>query len=138
MQLISEKKIQEDGQVIGKLAAIKEVAWLEVMSRKTYIETGKSSPKLFMTADQLSEYEGMSGAHYRSIIREIEKQIEEGRYPETSIGGNPRSVNYYVYRDYMTNRRRLRNRNLKKTVKPFNPAEIAQICPLVREVVVMG
>lgn len=111
---------------------------MEVMSRKTYIETGKSSPKLFMTADQLSEYEGMSGAHYRSIIREIEKQIEEGRYPETSIGGNPRSVNYYVYRDYMTNRRRLRNRNLKKTVKPFNPAEIAQICPLVREVVVMG
>ena len=111
---------------------------MEVMSRKTYIETGKSSPKLFMTADQLSEYEGMSGAHYRSIIREIEKQIKEGRYPETAIGGSPRSVNYYVYRDYMTNRRRLRNRNLKKTVKPFNPAEIAQICPLVREVVVMG
>lgn len=111
---------------------------MEVMSRKTYIETGKSFPKLFMTAEQLSGYEGMSASHYRGVFKEIEKQIEEGRYPKTAIGGNPRSVNYYVYRDYMANRRRLRDRNLKKTVKPFNPAEIAAMCPLVREVVVMG
>lgn len=109
------------------------------MSRKTYIETGKSFPKLFMTAKQLSEYEGLTPSHYRNIFKEIEGQIEEGRYPGSAIGeGDPRSVNYYVYRDYMTNRRKLRDRNLKKTVKPFNPAEIAQICPLVREVVVMG
>ena len=52
--------------------------------------------------------------------------------------GKPQSVNYYVYRDYMANRLKLKNRNLRKTVKPFNPAEIAAICPMVREVVVMG
>ena len=111
---------------------------MEVMSRKTYVETGKGFTKLYMTANQLSEYEGMSGSYYRGIFREIENQIEEGRYPKTAIGGDPRSVNYYVYRDYVTNRRALRDRNLNKTVKPFDPGEVARLCPLVREVVVMG
>lgn len=112
---------------------------MEVMDRKTYIETGRSFPKLFMTAKQLSEYEGLTPSHYRNIFREIEDQIEAGRYPKVAIGeSDPRSVNYYVYRDYMANRRRLRDCNLKKTVKPFDPAEIAKICPLVREVVIMG
>ena len=111
---------------------------MEVLSRKTYIETGKSLPRIFMTANQLSEYEGMTAAHYRQVICEIEDQIVEGRYPQSAVGGDPRSVNYYVYRDYMSNRKRLKSRNLKKTVKPFNAAEVAAICPIIREVVVMG
>ena len=112
---------------------------MEVLSRKTYVETGKSYPKLFMTAQQLSEYEGMTPARYRQIFREISVLIDAGRYPKTAISDSkPYSVNYYVYRDYMANRAKLRNRNLRKTVKPFNPAEIAAICPMVREVVVMG
>lgn len=112
---------------------------MEVLSRKTYIETGKSFPRLFMTADQLSAYEGMSGTHYRMIFNEIKDQIISGRYPPAALSeGKPRSVNYYVYRDYIANRERLKNRNMKKTVKPFNPGEIAALCPLVREVVVMG
>lgn len=112
---------------------------MEVLSRKTYVETGKSFPKLFMTAKQLSEYEGHKENYYRTIFREIDKQIEDGRYSETAMGdGDPRSVNYYVYRDYITNRRKLKDKNLRKHVKPFNPAEIAVICPLVREVVVVS
>lgn len=112
---------------------------MEVLSRKTYVETGKSLPRIFMTANQLSEYEGMTASHYRSIFQEIEEQIRCGRYPKTAMSDTrPQSVNYYVYRDYLSNRRRLKNRNLKKTVDPFNPAEIAQICPIIREVIVMG
>lgn len=112
---------------------------MEVLSRKTYIETGKSIPRLFMTAKQLFEYEGMTAAHYRQVFCEIEEQIRNGRYPLLSMSGDkPRSVNYYVYRDYITNRRRLKDRNLKKMVKPFNPAEIASICPMVREVLVVA
>ncbi len=111
---------------------------MEALSRRTYVETGKSFPRLFMTAEQLSEYEGMSGSHYRKIFNEIDEWIGEGRYPRASLtDGKPRSVNYYVYRDYLTNRRMLKDRNLRKTVKPFNPAEIAIMCPLVREVVIM-
>ena len=112
---------------------------MEVLSRQTYVETGKSFPKLFMTAKQLSEYEGHKENYYRTIFREIDDQIKDGRYSATSMGdGDPRSVNYYVYRDYITNRRKLKDKNLKKHVKPFNPAEIAAICPLVREVVVVS
>ena len=112
---------------------------MEVLSRQTYVETGKSFPKLFMTAKQLSEYEGHKENYYRTIFREIDDQIKDGRYSATSMGdGDPRSVNYYVYRDYITNRRKLKDKNLRKHVKPFNPAEIAAICPLVREVVVVS
>lgn len=112
---------------------------MEVLSRKTYVETGKSIPKLFMTANQLSEYEGLSSAYYRKIFCEIEDQIQKGRYPQLSISGEkPRSVNYYVYRDYITYRRQLKNKNLKKMAKPFNPAEIAALCPMVREVLVVS
>lgn len=112
---------------------------MEVLSRQTYVETGKSFPKLFMTAKQLSEYEGHKENYYRTIFREIDDQIKDGRYSATSMGdGDPRSVNYYVYRDYITNRRKLKDKNLRKHVKPFNPAEIAVICPLVREVVVVS
>lgn len=112
---------------------------MEVLSRQTYIESGKSFPKLFMTAVQLAEYEGMSESHYRQIFSEIRQQVKDGRYPDGSVSDTkPASVNYYVYRDYLTNRRKLKNRNLKKTVNPFNPADVARICPLVREVVIVS
>lgn len=112
---------------------------MEILSRQTYIETGKSVPRLFMTARQLSEYEGMTATHYRHIFMEIEKLVSEGRYPKTSITDNkPQSVNYYVYRDYIANRKKLGDKNLKKYVDPFNPIEIASICPMVREVIVVG
>ena len=51
---------------------------MEALSRRTYVETGKSFPRLFMTAEQLSEYEGMTGSHYRQIFNEIEEQIIGG------------------------------------------------------------
>ena len=92
-----------------------------------------------MTAVQLAEYEGMSESHYRQIFSEIRQQVKDGRYPDGSVSDTkPASVNYYVYRDYLTNRRKLKNKNLRKTAVPFNPAEIARICPLVREVVIVS
>lgn len=111
---------------------------MEVLSRKTYIETGKSFPRIFMTAKQLSEYEGMTLSHYYHIFGEIKQEISDGRYPKTVMGGNPMSVNFYAYRDYITNRRELRDKKLRKRVKPFDPAEVARLCPIVREVIVMG
>lgn len=112
---------------------------MEVLSRKTFVDTGRSLPRLFMSAEQLSEYEGMTPAYYRKVIHEIEEQIRLGRYPKTAVGnGRPMDVNYFVYRDYVTNRNRLKSRTLKKTVGPFNPAEIAALCPIAREVIIVG
>lgn len=111
---------------------------MEILSRQTYIETGKSIPRLFMTAKQLSEYEGLTEGYYRKIFSEVSEQIVSGRYPEAALTDSaPRSINYYVYRDYMTNRKRLKDRTLKKYVPDFNPGEIARICPMLREVIVM-
>lgn len=111
---------------------------MEVLSRKTYIETGKSVPRIFMTAKQLSEYEGMTLSHYYHIFGEMAEEVKTGRYPEVVLGGSPVSVNYYAYRDYITNRKALRDRNMRKRVKPFDPAEVSRLCPIVREVIVMG
>ena len=112
---------------------------MEVLSRKTYVEVGKSVPRLFMTANQLAEYEGMTSGHYRQVFQEIEEQIQNGRYSNAALTDEkPKSVSYYVYRDYIANRKKLKNKTLKKYVKPFNPAEIATLCPIVREVIVMG
>lgn len=41
------------------------------MYSRTYIESGRSIPKLYMTAKQLSEYEEMSESYYRKIFTEI-------------------------------------------------------------------
>ena len=112
---------------------------MEILSRQTYVETGKSIPRLFMTAKQLSEYEGLTEGYYRKIFSEVSEQIVSGRYPEAALTDSaPRSISYYVYRDYMTNRKRLKDRALKKYVRPFNPAEVAAICPIIKEVIVMG
>lgn len=108
------------------------------MKGVTFVDVGKSIPKLFMTAKQLSEYEGMTVGHYYHIFGEMKEEISSGRYPKTAMGGNPISVSYYAYRDYITNRKALRDRNARKRVKPFDPAEVARLCPIVREVVVMG
>lgn len=111
---------------------------MEVLSRKIYADTGASIPKLYMTPKQLCEFEGRSETFFRKIFAELSNQIKLGRYPQTAMGSSPQSVNYYVYRDYMTNRKMLLDRNLKKVVKPFNPAEVAAICPIVREVVIIA
>lgn len=108
------------------------------MVSKTIIETGKSIPKLFMTAKQLSECEGLTEGYYRKIFSEVSEQIVSGRYPEAALTDSaPRSINYYVYRDYMTNRKRLKDRALRKYVEDFDPAEITRICPILKEIIVL-
>lgn len=111
---------------------------MEILSHQTYIETGKSIPRLFMTAKQLSEYEGLTEGYYRKIFSEVSEQIVSGRYPEAALTDSaPRSINYYVYRDYMANRKRLRDRALRKYVEDFNPQEVARICPILKEIIIL-
>lgn len=61
-------------------------------------------------------------------LKEIEDEVLKGRYPNNSVirdGGIVR-VNYLVFIDYMTNRQRLLQPNLRKYVEPFNAFEIAK------------
>ena len=61
-------------------------------------------------------------------LKEIEDEVLKGRYPTNSVirdGGIVR-VNHLVFIDYMTNRQRLLQPNLRKYVEPFNAFEIAK------------
>lgn len=61
-------------------------------------------------------------------LKEIEDESRKGRYPNNSVirdGGIVR-VNHLVFIDYMTNRQRLLQPNLRKYVEPFNAFEIAK------------
>ena len=61
-------------------------------------------------------------------LKEIEDEVLKGRYPGNSVirdGGIVR-VNHLVFIDYMNNRQRLLQPNLRKYVEPFNAFEIAK------------
>lgn len=63
-----------------------------------------------------------------SRLKEIESECKKGRYPSNSVirdGGIIR-VNHLVFIDYMYNRQRLLEPNLRKYVEPFNAYEIAR------------
>ena len=61
-------------------------------------------------------------------LKEIEDEVLKGRYPNNSVsrdGGIGRD-NHLVFIDYMNNRQRLLQPNLRKYVEPFNAFEIAK------------
>ena len=61
-------------------------------------------------------------------LKEIEDEVLKGRYPNNSVirdGGIVR-VNHLVFIDYMNNRQRLLQPDLRKYVEPFNAFEIAK------------
>lgn len=60
-------------------------------------------------------------------VKEIEAEVKAGRYPEHSVirDGQLLWVNQLVWIDYMCNRKKLLEKNLRKFVPPYNPKEIA-------------
>lgn len=63
-------------------------------------------------------------------LKEIEKEIEKGRYSRYSVvrDGNLVLVNVLVFIDYLTYRGSLREKNARKHVPPFDPAEVMEAC----------
>lgn len=61
-------------------------------------------------------------------IHEIKEEIIRKRYSEFALikDGGIMMVNYLVLIDYMHYRERLRDRNLRKTVPPYNPELVAR------------
>lgn len=82
-------------------------------------------PKVFMTRANLMKHFDIGKSSVDKRIREIREEIEKGRYSEKSLivdGGIVR-VNYYVFEDYMFNRQKLLEPNLRKHVEPFSAYE---------------
>ena len=90
----------------------------------------------YLTPKQLTEVLGCSDRHIRSMINGIREQIQKGRYNRYAIldSGDIR-VNIYAYYDYEKYRRLLNDKNACKVVPPFNPLELAALCPVVERVI---
>ena len=61
-------------------------------------------------------------------IDEIEEEVKKGRYPSHSVlrDGTLLWVNQLVWIDYLANRQKLLNKNLRKYVEPYDPVAIAR------------
>ena len=81
----------------------------------------------YVTKKQLCAELEVSPNTVKDRIHEIEEEIKKGRYEEYAVmrDGQFLAVNYYVWVDYMTYRQRLKEKNLRKFVPPFNPGKIA-------------
>lgn len=61
-------------------------------------------------------------------IREIKEEVKKGRYNDLAIikDGGIVLINYLVFVDYMANRQKLLEKNLRKLVPTFNPRKVAE------------
>lgn len=90
-----------------------------------------------LTVKQLAELTGDSTATIRHRIPGIREQIRKGRYNEYALieAKKGTRINFYAYYDYEKFREALENKNTCKAVPPFDPERIAQICPVMQEIV---
>ena len=74
---------------------------------------------------------------FMSKVKEIREEIKRGRYkPYAILEEGKIKVNKLVYCDYSTHRALLKDKNLRKTVPPFNGSEVALYTTEEKEVVV--
>lgn len=71
---------------------------------------------------------GISPGTVNNRAKEIKEEVINGRYPECSVieDGGLKLINYLVFIDYLNNRQKLREPNLRKYVQPFDAYEIAR------------
>jgi hypothetical protein len=101
---------------------IKEMILLVIKT----IESTKAFPYI-SRANIIKQFD-MSKASADKRIREIREEIEKGRYSEKSLikDGGFVFVSYLVFIDYLSNRQKLMEPNLRKYVEPFNAYNTAR------------
>ena len=91
-----------------------------------------------LSVKQIKEMTGEGASFIYKKIAEIREQIRLGRYNEYALVEEKSvRVNYYVYYDYSTYRERLLDKNLRKLVPPFDARKIAEINPVMQELVIV-
>lgn len=84
--------------------------------------------RVMMTRADAAKELNVSPQTIDNRCREIKEEIKAGRYPEMSIieDGGIKLINFLVLIDYMHNRKRLKEKNLRKHVPPFDAKETAK------------
>lgn len=90
-----------------------------------------SGIKIIKSKAEIMEETGMSLRTVDSRLAEIREEMKPGgRYEglQYVIGGNGKfaQVNYLVWVDHEMNRGKLQEKNLRKLLKPYNPAQVAK------------
>lgn len=80
----------------------------------------------FLTKKQVAEETGRTTRTVENKLRGIRREIQSGRYSPYALPGEG-LINWYVYVDYLTYERMLADKNLRKAVPEFDPAEIEKI-----------
>lgn len=84
--------------------------------------------KLYSTKADIGRIFHISRPTVYKQVEEIKEEVEKGRYNKYAISDNRISI--AVFADYTKYRRRLKDRNLRKTVPPFNLQEaLAYLLP---------
>ena len=90
------------------------------------INTTKGTP--YKSKVTLAKELGISPGTVNNRAREIKEEVLKGRYPDCSVieDGGLKLINYLVFIDYLNNRQKLNDTNLRKYVEPFNPRAVAE------------
>lgn len=96
------------------------------METMMYTESIRGYP--YMKKETLAEELHICKGTVVNRLREIEKEIDNGRYSDYAIiqDGNIVLINILVFIDFLTYRKRLLNKNLRKNVPPFRPDVLAR------------
>lgn len=92
----------------------------------------------YLTFKQVSEETGKCIRVVQKRVKGIREQIELGRYSPYVLPEGEQLVNWYAYIDFLTYRKRLEDKNLRKTVPAFDPAEIERLSGFKTRVIDLG
>lgn len=81
----------------------------------------------YLTFKQVAEETGRTVRTVQNRVNGIREEIAKGRYSPCVLPEGEGIVNWYAYIDYLTYRKRLEDKNLRKTVPEFNPSEIEML-----------
>lgn len=82
----------------------------------------------YLLTKEVAKEMNMCKQSAQSRIAEIKEEVKKGRYDEFAIikDGGFLLVNYLVLIDYMKWRERLRDKNARKSVPPYDPYKVAR------------
>lgn len=92
-----------------------------------YTESIRGYP--YMQSEQIAEEFHISKGTVFNRVKEIEKEIKNGRYNDYAVihDGKLVLINVLVFIDYLKHRRQLLDRNARKYTPEFQPEKIVQI-----------
>ena len=94
----------------------------------TITKINQTRAKPYLLTKDVAKEMGMCSRTAQGRIAEIKEEVKKGRYDEYAVikDGGFLLVNYLVLIDYMKWRERLKDKNARKSVPPYEPCKVAR------------